>query len=376
MKVSYHQTLFTPPIYTMKNSTLILHKFLLKLRYYASTLWLFCLFALFSSCEKQPDKQPLPSDKNNRVFIINEGNFQFGNASIDVYLPDSQTIFKNIYKTANNKNLGDVAQSAVLHDKKLFTVVNNSSKISVISTDDYKEFYTISLPGSSPRYIQFVNDNKAFVSEIYAKKIWIINPVNGTLIDTISTEGWTEQMVLIGNELFVAQRTRLNDNFVANVLVINTNNNKIVQTISLPSEPNSIAAIGSKIWVLCSSGNTQNAKLLCLNSGNKTIEKEWEFNVGDKPMLLRKNENSNEIFWCANGVFKMSISDNALPASPIIQGNNRNIYALDINEKNGDIYLADAIDYVQSSSVFRYKQNGTLIQNFKAGIITSSFIFE
>lgn len=360
----------------MKKSTLTLNKFLLKWSYHASSLWLLCLFAFFSSCEKQPDKQPLPGNRNNRVFIINEGNFQFGNASIDVYIPDSQTIFKNIYKTANNKNLGDVAQSAVLRDKKLFTVVNNSSKISVINTNDYKEFYTISLPGSSPRYIQFVNDNKAFVSELYAKKIWIINPVNGTLIDTISTEGWTEQMVLIGNELFVAQRTRLNDNFVANVLVINTNNNKIVQTISLPSEPNSMAAIGSKIWVLCSSGNTQNAKLLCLNSGNKTIEKEWEFNAGDKPMLLRKNENSNEIFWCSNGVFKMSISDNALPASPIIQGNNRNIYALDINEKNGDIYLADAIDYVQSSSVFRYKQNGTLIQNFKAGIITSSFIFE
>lgn len=375
MLISEHP-LFTLSIYTMKTSTSIAKKFLFELRYYISTLWLFCLFSFFSSCEKQPDKQPLPSDTNNRVFIINEGNFQFGNASIDVYLPDSQTIFKNIYKTANNKNLGDVAQSAVLRDKKLFTVVNNSSKISVISSDDYKEFYTISLPGSSPRYIQFVNDNKAFVSELYAKKIWIINPANSTLIDTISTEGWTEQMALIGNELFVAQRTRLNDNFVANVLVINTNTNKIAQTISLPSEPNSMAAIGSKIWILCSGGNAQNAKLLCVNSGNKIIEREWEFNSQEKPMLLRKNESSNEIFWYKNGVFKMSISDNALPVSPIIQGNNRNIYALDINEKNGDIYLADAIDYVQSSSVFRYKQDGTLIQNFKAGIITSNFIFE
>lgn len=360
----------------MKNYVSMLKAHLQKWCTTASALWLLVLFTTLSSCQKEPDKQLLPNTKINRVFVVNEGNFQFGNASIDVYLPDSQTIFKNIYRTVNNKNLGDVAQSAVLRDKKLFVVVNNSSKITVINSDDYKEVYTISLPGSSPRYMQFATNDKAFVTELFAKKIWIINVTNGILLDTISTEGWTEQMAMIGNEIFVAQRTRLNDNYVANVLVINTSTNKIERIITLPSEPNSLVLIENKIWVLCSASSAQNAKLLCINPSNKLIEKEMEFPKDVKPFLLRKNESSNEIFWVANGIYKMAVESNTLPAAPLIQGNGRNIYALDINEKNGEIYVADAIDYVQSSSIFRYHQDGTLIQNFKAGIITSSFIFE
>ncbi|MBX2902806.1 MAG: hypothetical protein KF872_04545 [Chitinophagales bacterium] len=338
---------------------------------------IFFLFLLIlASCEKFPTKEPLPPGNNKKVWIINEGNFQFGNASLDVYLPDSQIIFKNVYKTANNKNLGDVAQSAIVREQKLFTIVNNSAKISVTNTEDYRELYSISLPASSPRYMLFINDTKAFVSELYAKKIWIINPANGTLIDTISTQGCTEQMVLLNNRIFVAQRTRLNDTYVANVLVLDATNHKILQTITLPSEPNSLTHINNTVYVLCSQENTTNAKLVCIDASNNSITKTLEFTANTKPILLRSNSATNELFWIAGDVFKMNANEQSLPSSPIIQGNNRNLYAMNVNPSNGEIYVADAIDYVQSSSVFRYQSNGTLLHTFKAGIITNNFIFE
>lgn len=329
-----------------------------------------------ASCEKMPDTTILPTDKGKKVWIINEGNFQFGNASIDIYLPDSQSIFKNVFKTANDRNLGDVAQSAVLRDKKLFMVINNSAKISVINAEDYKELYSISIPQSTPRYLHFVSDTKAFVSDVFANKIWIINPQNGSLIESIPTEGWTEHFAAYNNAIFVAQRGRMNDNYVANILVIDANTNKVTDTIALPAEPNSMTQIDNTIFVLCDAQNTESAKLISIDASSKTIIQTLTFSNNVQPIALRSDANNNELFWLANGVFKMNVHSNVLPSSPFISGDNRNLYAIEINPHNQEIYVADAVDYVQSSSVFRYKSNGDLIQTFKAGIITNSFIFE
>lgn len=346
------------------------------MKYIFSIVVLFSIATLWTSCEKMPDKSELPNSVAKKVWIVNEGNFQFGNSSLDVYFPDSQTVFKNVYETANNKKMGDVAQTAVFRDKQLFTVVNNSAKIVVVNTDNYKELYTISLTGSSPRYLHFVSANKAFVTELYANKIWVINPAIGTLLDTISAQGWTEQMAQIDNNIFITQRARLNGTYVANLLVIDASTNKILQTISLPSEPNSLAQIGKYIYVMCEHSSTSNAKLVCVDATTKSVVKTWEFMNGSSPFALRSNAGKNELYWLNNGVFRMIADVGALPASAFISGNNRNLYALNINPLSDEIYVSDAVDYVQSSSVFRYKANGDLIQTFKTGIITNSFIFE
>ncbi|MCS6819911.1 MAG: hypothetical protein RMJ53_04505 [Chitinophagales bacterium] len=340
-------------------------------------LLFFVVIAAFSGCSKQDDAKPLPDVKGRKVWIINEGNFQFGNASIDVYFPDSQKIYKNVFKHVNNSSLGDVAQSAVLTDETLFVVVNNSEKIVAIDRKTYKEKYSIKLPGSSPRYMCLVSSTKAFVSELYAKKIWIINPETGELTGSINTEGWTEQMALFDKELFVAQRSRPNDIYVANVLVINTQTNQIIQRISLPEEPVSLAATSGKVWVLCKNFQSSvKPTLICINASMKTIERQYDFLPDDSPSLLRSIVPSNKLFWINNGVYSMQTNQDSLPLQPLIPGNNRNIYAMDINPENEEIYVADAHDYVQSSTVYRYNKSGILMHSFKAGIITNSFVFE
>lgn len=87
----------------------------------------------FSSCEKEPTKKnQLPDAKTQKVWILNEGLFNFGNTSLDVYVPDSQQIFNDVYKTANAKSLGDVGQSISFNGSFAYVVVNNSGKIVVL----------------------------------------------------------------------------------------------------------------------------------------------------------------------------------------------------------------------------------------------------
>ena len=70
------------------------------------------------------DEPPIPSpiDPNlafdKGVFIINEGNFGVGNASIDFYQRDSNRLIKNVFETVNGRPMGDVAQSMTIFKNK------------------------------------------------------------------------------------------------------------------------------------------------------------------------------------------------------------------------------------------------------------------
>jgi hypothetical protein len=52
-----------------------------------------------------------------------------------------------------------------------------------------------------------------------------------------------------------------------------------------------------------------------------------------------------------------------------------NYYGLGISPEN-TIYLADAHDYSQRSTITVLKSNGTVVSTFKVGVNANSFVFE
>ena len=144
------------------------------------------------------------------VFIVNEGNFNYGGASLSYYQPDSKHLENEVFQRANAMRLGDVAQSMVVRNGVGWVVVNNSHIIFAIDTETFREVGRITdLP--SPRYIAFVSDEKAYVSQIDSDRIIIINPktfsITGEIICPMTTPyrtGSTEQMVVVGDYLYVA----------------------------------------------------------------------------------------------------------------------------------------------------------------------------
>ena len=93
------------------------------------TAFLFsCLLALvMSACGP---KDPLPNHDDaivgKGVFVINEGNFGYANASLTFYNPAEDTVANNLFYRVNGAPIGDVGQSLALIDDKLYIVVNNS----------------------------------------------------------------------------------------------------------------------------------------------------------------------------------------------------------------------------------------------------------
>ena len=329
---------------------------------------LFCV-----SCLK--DKPPVDNATVNvssaGVYITNEGNFLFGNASVSFYNIAENTVQEDLFKPTNNKSLGDVAQSMCIYNDKIYIVVNNSGKIEVVDAKTFASQATIS-GFLSPRYFVPVNSAKAYVSDFKANAISIINLSANTVSGSISCSGWTEEMILSNGKVFVTSKNR------DKVYVINTSNDVITDSIVVTYGSNSIKEDkNGKLWVLCN--GDENLKILAalhrINPITLQLEQSFFFSSGS-PWRLKINGSKDTLYFLNNGVFKMATGAVVLPDQSFIPSGNRNFYGLGIDPVSGVVYVADAMDYVQKSIIYRYQPNGVLINSFKSGVISGDFYFK
>ena len=109
------------------------------------------------------------------LFICNEGNFQYGNATLSYYDPETKSVQNEIFYRSNAMKLGDVAQSMTIRNGVGWVVVNNSHVVFAIDIDTFKEVGRITNL-TSPRYIHFISDEKAYITQIWDNRIFIVNP--------------------------------------------------------------------------------------------------------------------------------------------------------------------------------------------------------
>ena len=75
----------------------------------------FCLSAFFGCMKWDYGEMEDFSATGDGLFITNEGNFQYGNATLSYYDPETKTVENEVFYRANAMKLGDVAQSMSLY---------------------------------------------------------------------------------------------------------------------------------------------------------------------------------------------------------------------------------------------------------------------
>ncbi len=331
-----------------------------------------CVFLFFSSCVKdKPDEDHSTTTIDHGVYIVNEGNFQFGNASVSYYNESKNTVQEDLFQSANNKALGDVAQSMMVYNSKAYVVVNNSGKIEVLDPQTFVISATIN-GFNSPRFFLPVSTNKAYVSDYKSNSISIVNLNTNMISGSIPCSGWTEEMVFTAGKVFVCNKYR------DKVYVLNTSTDQISDSIVVGYSSTSIRVDkNGKLWVLCG-GDAQNnipGTLYRIDPNTYNVEKTFPFQPSNYPWRMEMNGASDTLYYLNTGVYRMTISDSSLPTSALITEGNRNFYALGIHPNTSVVYVSDAMDYVQKSTIYRYTKDATLINTFKAGIISTDFYF-
>ena len=189
------------------------------------------------------------------LFITNEGNFQYGNATLSYYDPATKTVQNEIFFRANGMKLGDVAQSMCIHDGKGWVVVNNSHVIFAIDLNTFKEVGRIENL-TSPRYIHFLSDEKAYVTQLWDNRIFIINPkkyeITGYIQvpDMTMESGSTEQMVQYGKYVYCNCWSYQN-----RIIKIDTETDQVVDELKVGIQPTSLVMdCNNKMWTVTDGG--------------------------------------------------------------------------------------------------------------------------
>ena len=350
----------------------------------------FFLFALFSlwGCMKDDLFPVTPYDLygSRGVFIVNEGNYLSGNGSLSYYDIDTREVVNVIYLNANAVPLGDVAYSMSIYKGRGYIVVNNSSCIQVVDANTLEHIGTIEgLP--SPRYILFLSDELALVSDLYARAISIVNPQALTVIGSIKTgdpslpyfQHPTENLIRIGNRVFTNCWSYDNK-----VLVIGTESLAVIDSIEVGIQPlTMVKDMNDNLWVMNDGGGYSGnpfgheyPSLMRISTATHQVDLRLDFpSINARVGQIALNPKGDSLYFISNHVYKMSIADDVLPEEPLIFNEGRNFRAITVDTITGDLYISDAIDFVDEGVVYRYSSNAIPVDTFSVGIIPGNFCF-
>lgn len=325
------------------------------------------------SCIKTPVDPNMNISFGGGVYILNEGNFRGNNGSLSFYSYDSTKIYNDVFRTVNGETLGDVPNAMVIKGDKAYILVNNSGKIEVVDQTTIQSKGTIK-GLISPRNMAVINDNKAYVSSLYSDSVAIINLADNSISGYINLRRTSEAIVIAGSKAFISNWAGGKE-----VMVINTINDVVVDSIEVGAEPESMAIDkNGMIWVLCNGGwmRQNNAELIQINSLTNAVEKTLVFSSKEaSPTCLRIDGLRQTLYFLENGIKQMSITDGLPGGSFIEQKTGQYFYKLAINPINGDIFVTDAVDFAQLGYVMIYTDKGTFVSKQKAGIIPGAMCF-
>ena len=317
------------------------------------------------------------------LFVINEGNFQYGNASLSYYNPATKSVENEVFYRANAMKLGDVAQSMTLYGDTGWIVVNNSHVIFAIDPTTFKEKGRIENL-TSPRYIHFLSDEKAYVTQLWDNRIFIVNPKRYEITGYIECpamtmeSGSTEQMVQWGKYVFVNCWSYQN-----RILKIDTTTDKVVAELEVGIQPTSLVVdCYGKLWTITDGGYEDSPygyeapSLYCIDAETFTIEKQFRFAKGDAPSEVQLNGRGDKLYWINNDVWAMDVTADRIPVKPFIPYSDTLYYGLTIDPRSGEVYVADAIDYVQAGKIYRYSEQGERLDEFYVGITPGAFCWK
>lgn len=348
-----------------------------------------CMLALgasLASCSDDDDnswddsgsKVTLP---HTRVFFLNEGSYQANNAGISFYAPNGDADFiSDIFKTQNNAKLGDTGQSMIEYEDEIYVAV-------------YKSNYLVKLnaAGVELKRVSFVSDNdlSAGIRYIDAKDGYIYASFWGGVVAKINANtlmveakltglGDNMEAVAICNDmLYVANSGTVDYTYHNEVKVIDLRTFKLKETLTVATNPYKVmleeddkvffiscdytSAEGYILQMITPAENNKVTKL-----GNATYAA-----ANDDVLYLINSITDWGAEKTVNTFFTYNIKTGQMNNTSFLKNApaelaSSTLSMLEINENNGDIYIAVS-DYKTNSTIYRFKKDGTFIHKFDAG---------
>jgi len=339
------------------------------------------------SCVRDKPEPSNPDNHNSvgrKVFIANEGSLGNGNASFSFYNIDKDSVYNNIYETANGQGLGDVLQSILIDDNRIFLAVNNSDKIAVIDKSNYALLGNIQVP--KPRYMLKLSADKMYISSLYNAQINIVNPASFQVLGKIDIDYKnSEGLTALNNKVYACNW----DTACSYIYEIDPSKDSVTARIPIAGRASQqiLTDKNNMLWVLA--GNVYKGKVASLTQidpATRSIIRSFVFPAGADVMKPCWNPTKDTLYYLGvnynggtdyNGVYRMPIDANALPATLFIPAQSlQYFWGLAVDSVKNQIYVADPKGFIQNGTVSIYQPDGSRLKSFNAGIGPGFFSFD
>lgn len=331
-------------------------------------------------CKKPEPEEPTPGDFENGILVLNEGLYQQNNASISFYSNETQTASQQAFLNVNGRGLGDTANDLEVFQQNgntFFVVaVDVSSQLEVISATTMVSIKQIPLfdgmTARQPRAVAVTAD------KIYACNfdgtVSVINISTLEETKTIDVGENPDGMTIINNKLYVANSGGLNaPDYDSTITVIDTQADTVLTTITAKINCRSmLSGVNNDVYVL-SSGDYASVgpAMLRIDAAADTVIEEIAINIG--PWTY----NEGWIYYVdldLNGVYRYNTLSSTFENAQLIDCSTfLTPYAIQVTDAN--IYLSDANNYVNSSTIRCYSSAGGFQYEFTAALNAKEFVF-
>lgn len=333
-------------------------------------------------------------------FLLNEGNMGSNKATLDYFDYETGVYTKNIYAERNPgviKELGDVGNDIQIYGNKLYAVINCSHFIEVMDVNTAKHITQISIPNC--RYITF-KDNYAYVSS-YAGPVQIdpnarlgyvaridTSQLSSTKIDTCVVGYQPEEMVVVGNKLYVANSGgyRVPD-YDRTISVIDIPSFKVIKTIDVGinlhrlekdnygniyvSSRGDYYGIPSKTYIIDSKTDKVTDELSLLPNSNMTL-------CGDSLYTYSTEWSYVTNQWTVSYAILDTHTKKIVTRNFIKDGTDKSIkipYGIAVNPNTGEFFVTDAKDYVTPGTLHCFGADGKKKWSVITGDIPAHIVF-
>ena len=320
---------------------------------------------IFIGCEDSYNTKGNP----NLLFVASEGTYGDSNGSISVYAEEE--------KIQTVESLGDVVQSILIDDDKLFVIVNNSHLIKRYTITESG----LNLPGieistnnSSPREMVIVN-NKLYFTNWNSSDVKVLDLVTFSIISSIPLDGIPEDIISKDENLYVSisQLELYDTNNGSTVVRININTEEITNTYEVGRGPEQILIDNDNLWISRTfyssdwASATYGSSLINLGTDEISI---IDYGMG---MICGGNilKFNNQIYRTVNGGGAPLTTDLNLNIASKM-GSYQNLYSASSSNEN---LLLGTSDYVAPDTVYIHDQLGQLIRELPVGVLPKDFAF-
>ncbi|RYY55786.1 MAG: YncE family protein [Chitinophagaceae bacterium] len=319
---------------------------------------------LLASCNKDNDSVQENPKVTTGVFTLSEGSFSTPSTTLTFYDFAASTASTDFFKNANSSSLGTLGNDMIVYGSKMYIVMNVDSYLEVADAKTAKHIRQIDFENAGgeliqPRYV-VPYKNTVLVSS-WDGTVAVIDTTTLVITKFITVGANPEQMVVVGDKLYVTNSGGLQAVMDSTVSVVDLVSQAETKKITVGVNPGYIVSDNNGSVFVASLGNYWDIgpKLTKINTSSNTVTLAVDTAVG-------KMVYHDGLIYATGGYLgsgslrELKPSDlSQTRANFITDGTTvTNPYGVTVDPENGDIYIADAKNFVNAGEVFCFDKTG------------------